>query len=284
MKHKGVLSVRTKDIPQNIKNEVINRYSVLGYGQIKTGQPWGYSVNLVKDILHEANIPIRNFSQAASQSNKNRAIQINHNYFEIETPNMAYLLGFIASDGTVRKDINEVKITLSAEDADFLQTIANELEYKGRIKTYTTQEGFSNSTLAFTSAQIKQSLAKYNIIPNKTYSFTFPTNLQRKYWRDFFRGYFDGDGTICQAGDALRLSICSYMVNILEIFIIFFAEEYNIPKVNIREKDNNHNYYFQYSTNAVREFYKVLYYDNCLCLPRKYEKFTELVNKFSTRL
>ena len=274
--------MRINNVPLDIKEQIVYRYSVLGYGQIKSGQPWGYGADLVKKILQEAKVPIRNFSQAASKSNKNRAIEINHDYFDIESPNMAYLLGFIASDGTVRKEINEIKITLCSEDVDFLQVIANELGYKGRIKTYTTKEGFSNSTLAFTSEKIKKTLATYNIVPNKTYNFVFPSHLSRKYWRDFFRGYFDGDGTVCKIGDGLRLSLCSYTDNILKTFLVFFEEEYGIPMVNIRRKENN--YYFQYSTNAVRGFYQAFYYDGCLYLPRKHKKFEDLVNEFSTRL
>lgn len=277
--------MRTVNVPQDIKDKIIYNYNVLGYGQIKSGASFGCGPHIVKSILREVNIPIRDFSHAATISNKNRAIGINHNYFDYESPNMAYILGLLASDGSVGKETNIIKLTLQAVDESFLQIIKEELEYEGEIKTYITKQGFSNSTLQFTSEKIKRTLATYNIVPSKTYTFQFPAKLQRKYWRDFFRGYFDGDGTICTAGDALRLSMISYLPNVLEVFINFFFEDYNIPKVNIqiREKENI-NYYFQYSTNAVRQFYKALYYDNCLCLPRKYDKFTELVNKFSTRL
>ena len=279
--------MRTKrDIPNTHKKEIIRRYRDLGYGQIKTGQIYGYGVHIVKQILQEANVPIRNFSEAASRSNANRAIDVNHCYFDTQNARMAYVLGLLASDGTVRKDVNEIKLTLQALDTDFLEHLKNELGYKGAIRTYTTKLGYSNSTLAFTSAHIKQVLATYNIVPNKTYSFQFPAKLERRFWLDFFRGYFDGDGTVCTAGSgAIRLSMCSYTSNILEVFINFFFEEYGIPKVNIQTKgEENVNYYFQYSTNATKRFYEILYYPNCLHLPRKFEKFTNLVNKFSTRL
>lgn len=275
--------MRTQEISNEIKKQVIYRYQVLGYGQIKSGQPFGISDYIVKKILQEAKIPIRNFSQATTVSNKNRAISINHSYFDSENANMAYILGLLASDGTVRKDKNEIKLTLQAEDETFLNCIKTELGYEGTVKTYTTQQGYSHSTLTFTSERIKKKLAEYNIVPSKTYSFTFPAQLQRKYWLDFFRGYFDGDGTICQAGPALRFSLCSHTKNVLEVFLTFFEEEYGVKKVNIYTREDGL-YYFQYSTTATKQIYSFLYPKNCLCLPRKYHKYTDLMNKFSTRL
>ena len=39
-----------------------------------------------------------------------RKYLVNDNYFDIENERMAYLLGFLASDGTVRKNSNEIKL------------------------------------------------------------------------------------------------------------------------------------------------------------------------------
>lgn len=38
-------------------------------------------------------------------------------------------------------------------------------------------------------------MAKYNIVPQKTYIFEMPT-LKNEYYSSYFRGYFDGDGSI----------------------------------------------------------------------------------------
>lgn len=278
--------MRIHQVSEEIKQEIVYRYVELGYGQIKAGQPFGIGAYLVKRILQEANIPIRTFSEAATLSNANRAIPVNHSYFDEQSQNMAYLLGIYASDGTVRRKNNEIKLTLQIADLSFLEMIKKELQYEGTIKTFTTKSGFDNASLTFTSKKIKEEFARYNITPNKTNTFQFPALLERKYWRDFFRGYFDGDGTVCKTGSALRLSLCSNTKNILEVFIKFFEEEYQIPPVSIYERNQEGRilYYFQYSTNATRQFYNILYYENCLCLPRKYEKYTKLVNRFSTRL
>ena len=93
-------------------------------GQAACARAAGTSVRIVKRYLQEEKIPIRNFSEAATASNMNRRqYDINDDYFCHESPNMAYLLGFIAADGSISKRENELKIGLSAVDKEFLQKL-----------------------------------------------------------------------------------------------------------------------------------------------------------------
>lgn len=256
-----------------LEQKIIYRYKDLGYGLIKTGQPFGLSQGKVKKILQKNGIKIRSFSQAAIKSNKNRSIGINHFYFDEESSNMAYILGLWASDGTVRKDSNEMKLTLQENDSEILEKIAQELEYKGSIKHYITKTGYKNATLTFTSERIKKKFTEYGIIPQKTFHFVFPIHLEKKYWIDFIRGYFDGDGTISTAGaSAIRFQICSAIEETLAIIVDFLDKEYNIPPVLIQLRTDGL-YYFQYSTTATKMIYKILYTPSSLYLKRKYEKF-----------
>lgn len=233
--------------------------------------------NKIKKILLENNIQIRTRKESVILENIKRTKKINHNYFSKENSNMAYLLGFYAADGTVRRDSNEIKLTLCSIDKNFLEQIKEELQAEREIKTYQDGKGYENSTFVFSSAQIKEDFKKYNIVPNKTYNFKFPTNLNRKYWIDFIRGYFDGDGTICLSGNYLKWELCAHERNSLEQIINFFFEEYNIPKINIYQRKDGL-YYFQYSQNATKQIYKILYTPNSLFLPRKKQKFDSLIN------
>ena len=190
---------------------------------IKTGKNSDVSHTVVRKILLENKIHIRSQSEAAVISNiKRRQFNINDDYFSTESANMAYLLGFLASDGTVDKKNNRIKIGLSSVDRDFLEIVAQELNFEGKIFDYETTNGYQVSELTFTSPKIKQELAKYNIVPNKTFTFTFPKNLSKIYWIDFIRGYFDGDGSVSVTGTAIRWQICSATKNILETIINFF--------------------------------------------------------------
>ena len=248
-------------------------------GQAACARAAGTSVRIVKRYLQEEKIPIRNFSEAATASNMNRRqYDINDDYFCHESPNMAYLLGFIAADGSISKRENELKIGLSAVDKEFLQTLATEMGSNRQVKEYTNAAGYNCCEWHCSSKKIKDTLAKYNIVPAKTYTFTFPRHLKREYWIDFIRGYFDGDGCISTAGkSALRWQIVAANKDVLQTIIDYFWEEYNIPKVSIQEKGSTPCYYFQYSTSATKQIYKILYRENSLYLPRKKEKFDTLL-------
>lgn len=269
-------------LSQKVIDKIIYDYTVNRYGLIKTGKQNGVGERIVRRILLENKIHIRSQSEAAIIANiQRRQFNLNDNYFSSENERMAYLLGFLASDGTIDKKNNRIKIGLSSVDKDFLIMIKKELGYEGDILDYQTSNGFNVSELTFTSQQIKKDLAKYNIVPNKTFTYTFPESLNKKYWIDFIRGYFDGDGSVSTAGPhAIRWQICAANKQVLEKIIDFFYEEYSIEKVSILVQMKEHPlYYFQYSTTATKKIFSILYKENCLKLPRKYFKFKELVMK-----
>lgn len=222
----------------------------------------------------------RSQKEAAEKNCDNlRKYPVIDDYFSYENENMAYILGFLAADGNVSKKENTISINLSAVDAEFLEEIQKKVG--GRpIKLFTNSKGYNIASWSASSRKIKQDLSNYNIVPNKTFTYAFPTNLNPLYWKDFIRGYFDGDGTVCSAGaSTLRVSLGAANKNVLEKIIDFFASQ-GVPKVSIYERRRENErpfYYFQYSNNAVRQIYKILYYDGCLCLPRKKKKFEELI-------
>lgn len=239
----------------------------------------------IKKFLREKNIHIRNFSEAATESNKNRALKKNEKYFQNENENMAWLLGFLASDGTIRKERNQIKIGLSKTDKEILEKIREELQLENEVKEYITEQGYECVTLQWTSEQHKNDLTKYSIIPEKTFQLKPPYSLNKKYWIDFIRGFFDGDGTINTNGhNGLRFSICSATKEILEWIITFLNENFQIPKVNILTDNRNQYplYYFTYSTNSTKKIFEILYSTkSTLYLQRKKEKYEKLIKEFS---
>lgn len=279
---KGIPKVK---VSEEIKDKIVENY-LNGMGQIASGKEFRISGVVVKRILQERKVKIRNYAESASVSNVLRKkYSCNKDYFKKENPRMAYILGFLAADGSISLRENVLKITLSQKDKELLEQIREELEYTGEVKDATTSKGFDISTLQITCKEYKQDLQKYNIVPQKTYTFSFPTTLNKDYWIDFIRGYWDGDGTICTAGkEAIRTSLCGYKKDFLEFVLSYLEQEYKIPRVAIRQKNNT--YYFQYSNNSTILLYKALYYeDNVMCMKRKKEKFDLLCadDNLSTR-
>ena len=235
----------------------------------------------LRELLKELNIYKSHAETNIALPQNQRKYPVNENFFFNQSSNLAYFLGFLASDGYIRKDNNEIGIGLSAVDKQQLEQFRSVIGGR-EINAYTTNEGFSVVKWVFTSQKVKEELKKYSIIPQKTFKLLPPTKLERKYWIDYIRGYFDGDGSVnyLTSNKALRWQICSATPEILYWIIDFLYEEYNIPKVSVLTAQRKEKlYYFQYSTNATKEIYKILYTKDSWFLQRKKDKFEEILKK-----
>lgn len=265
---------------------IIRLYVEENRGQLYCAKAVGKSnVTKVKEVLKKHNIHIRNFSEAATKSNINRTLNKDKDYFKHQTSNMAWLLGFLAADGTVSSSDNTIKIGLSSKDREILEKIKAKVKIENKIVERTTKEGYNVVDLHWTCQEHKEDLAMYGITPQKTFTIKPPVNLNSDLYIDFIRGYFDGDGSINLIHTdgkptALRWQVCGATEEILQWIVDTLYIQYNIPKVKVYcdSKRNKHNYYyFQYSTNATKAIYKILYTKDSLYLKRKKDKFDEIV-------
>ena len=201
-------------------------------------------------------------------------IIVNNNYFSTQNPNMAYIMGFLAADGNISKEGNRIQSQLSVKDISQLEMIYNEI---GGSEVYKYESnGHPCCGWYCYSAQIKRDLAEYGIIPHKTGKLFISKKLSKEYWRDFIRGYFDGDGSIFKDEKGLRLSITSANREILDDINSFFVE--NGIKASSIYKDHN-NVCIKFRNQASINIYNLLYYNNCLCLKRKRDKYVELMKE-----
>lgn len=267
-----------KIIAEGIQKRIIDNYVNKGYGLIKSGKEFNIGQTCVKRILIENNIKIRNLQEANLLHAEKEKYPLNNDYFKIESPNMAYILGILASDGTIKKDRNEIKLTLQRDDKEILEKIYKELEMRREIKDYEDRKGHKNSSLVISSSTIKKDLAKYGIIPQKTFNLVFPKNLNKKYWIDYIRGFFDGDGCICQKNDGhVMFSLyCACKEFLLDI-VNFLYQEYDIPRKDIYKHGNI--YKIEYSKKATEQIYNILYTPNSLFMKRKKDKFDLIFKK-----
>lgn len=140
------------------------------------------------------------------------------NYFEsIDTPDKAYLLGFITADGAV---VNEV-LSIEVQDKD-IEILKYAQQQINPLATITKCTGRNTSKISFGAKQIGRDLAKYGVVQNKSKIIKevpiqlIPKDLLKYY----FRGLIDGDGSISEAG---RVSIYSgskeFIKNVQKILI-----------------------------------------------------------------
>lgn len=140
----------------------------------------------IRNIIKNTGVEYR------TKSISNQRYKINTSYFkQIDTPNKAYMLGFIYADGNVYK--SHLKVDINKKDELLLFSFLQELESEHRIYNYkdSRQMTIVNETLV-------GDLFKLGVFPRKTSNMYFPTSEQvpDELISHFIRGYFDGDGSI----------------------------------------------------------------------------------------
>lgn len=262
-----------KHVNKEQQEKIIYNYTILNMGLRKSGKEFNFSDKIVKRILLENNISIKGVGAK-------RKYSINDDYFDNESSNMAYIMGFWAADGNVSSNENRLDLELASIDKEILEKINVEIGNTRPIKTYQCANGYEKNKVLFWSEKIKKRFIEYGIVPNKTYSedFSLPFKLNRKYWIDYIRGFFDGDGCVKKTGYSLTFELNSLNKDFLIGIQAFLKEYYGIEtKLTIANKREKPLYrLYCYSENA-KKIFNVLYTPNSLFLKRKYEKWLEIM-------
>lgn len=263
--------------------KVVYNYTVLKMGQKRAGKEFNMNDRMVKRLLMEQNIPIKSIQETNITS-----YPLNHNFFDIENEDMAYVLGMLASDGCIAQNENCIYIELQESDKEILEQINQKMQNGRPVKHYETNKGYKNCKLYFFSAHIKKRLRYYNLMPNKTYdeNFNFPFNLDKKYWIDYIRGYFDGDGCVKVTSSSLTFQIDAHNRKVLEAMRDYFSTEHGIkveicvkyPTENNKQTGNMYRLYC-YGEPAKRIFELMYHSSDILKLKRKYNKYLEICKK-----
>lgn len=156
-----------------------------------------YNVNrtTIKCILVKRNISLRD------NSHKRRKYSLNENYFDtIDTPNKAYILGLLYSDGCNIVSTNTIKLELQDRDKKILEKICSEISYNGPIKYTPLHKKNPNwrdtYRITITNQHISKRLSDLGMVANKSLILKFPSFLKNELIPHFIRGYLDGDGHI----------------------------------------------------------------------------------------
>lgn len=250
-----------------------------GNSMAKTAREFHSSPNTLKKLFKEQGVKIRGQKEQLILENIKRTKQIDHYFFNTLNQINSYYLGFFAADATVRKDRNEIKIGLSSIDKDFLIELKEYLKSEKEVKIYITNNGFECCEFCFSSAQIKQDLAKYNIVPNKTYKGLMLSLIPDEFKLSFIKGFFDGDGSFVYNKETkqCKVSFVSHTRDILEDIKNYFNSG------NIYQDKRTGVYSLEFSTHPSIEIMNKFYNISTPCLKRKHQKYLdylELRNNF----
>lgn len=267
---------------------MVYNYTVLKRGVNAIGRDLGGVAGVtVQRHLKKMGVQIRNLSEAMQDL---RAYSVNDNYFKVQSHNMAYILGFLASDGHVSKNTNHIIIDLKANDEEILYKIKEELSFAGPIEHYTNNQGCNVSRIRICSKTIKQDLAYYGVVPQKTYKLEPPQFLDAQYYNSYIRGYFDGDGCISITDNQHRTwYICGAKKNVMAWIQNELLNRYGIIShltTASHKLSNGDPFYYLtiYKTRTLLYLYNVLYSPNSLRLNRKYQIFKQFYDIESKRL
>ncbi|MFA6416453.1 MAG: LAGLIDADG family homing endonuclease [Candidatus Paceibacterota bacterium] len=123
--------------------------------------------------------------------------QINKDFFKHWTPEMAYVLGFFAADGyiTVNKRGGQFW-SIQIIDQKLLEQIKKIIGSNHKIGVRTRKENENTVyRLQIGSIEMCNDLRKLGYGERKTKNMSIPS-VPRKFFPDFLRGYFDGDGNV----------------------------------------------------------------------------------------
>ncbi|MDE2231883.1 MAG: hypothetical protein KGJ95_07470 [Candidatus Omnitrophica bacterium] len=158
-------------------------------------------------LLRKYGLAIRSKSAArgeAKKKGKNVGFSsINEAFFKQQTPEMAYVLGFIYSDGNLGNQLNQFSI--SQKEPEILYKIRDLMDSEHKITRQVKQELY---TLTIGNKVMINDLLALGLTPNKSLDAKFPV-LPNDLYRHFIRGYFDGDGSIFMSDNAWRVNFTS---------------------------------------------------------------------------
>lgn len=208
-----------------------------------------------------------------------RRFNADHNYFDIiDTKERAYWLGFFATDGSIGEK-NKLILRLASIDIGHIEKFKFALRSEHNIVTACyNNKGFYNSCIIIRSTQMTQSLARLGIVPQKTFTVHRPRlhpSLLRHYWR----GAFDGDGSIYQlsSNGPYNISFCGNPLMVQD-YIADIKIYLNID-VKYETKDNIQSAYTRKRADVL-SILNWLYQDSTIYLDRKYKQYQDFKSNY----
>lgn len=182
-------------------------------------------------------------------------------FYDIDTPEKAYWLGFITADGGISKKYDDLTIRLNARDDQHLKKFLKCLNAKNHEVKYYNHiiTGYPQCEVSICGKTFINGLVQHYIHNGKSGKEVFDLPYDHPYIRDYIRGIWDGDGWISK-----QHSGCCGSYNILKSIQEVFELYTNRKPTKIRFDSGI--YKFDLCGTQQLEW---MYYDGCLSLDRK---------------
>jgi len=255
---KGEHLVMTKEEYFKLKNQ--------GYKRKEIAETLGYSESQLKKLITK-----NGWGQKRPTVN-------NSSLFLTLSEMSCYWAGFIAADGCL-KDNGTLSICLNYDDTDHLRKFKEVMGSTHKITSNTDK--YYRSELSFKHKDVERGLKEnFNITPRKSLTYKAPESLTEPYIKHFLRGYFDGDGCICETfsnKNSKTASLYCTVTGTKEV-IDFYAKHFSNLNGSISKRGNNI-HTLKYNTNNSFTLLSYLYSGSNIYLDRKYFLYKRLVEQ-----
>lgn len=213
-----------------------------------------------------------------------RTYTCNENIFhDINSIEKAYYLGLLAADGSLNRDSNLIRLSLSEEDYYLLEQFNAFIESNRPIYKH---KDCKCCEVCINSRIMQQDLINKGIGYNKSYTLKAP-NIDDIYGKSFVLGLFDGDGNISISNNGGYETYCFRITGTKDIlkyaikFLYIYDNKYNI------QLEHNCSVTYQLRVDGNYRVYCLLqdlYNNNYLkSMRRKYDRFLKLQAKAPKR-
>lgn len=234
---------------------------------------WKYcqSERLARRSRSEARLEAQKIGKVSQQY-----FAINEDFFSTWSPEMAYVLGLIITDGCIA---DTGTISLDMNDNDVLEKVKQAMGSQHKISPSKHQKGLF--CFHFGRERLVKDLSNLGVLPRKSLNVKFPA-IPDTYLRDFIRGVFDGDGSVYYEKRSKDYPLRTSFVSSSEDFINKL--EYSLQRLGLparaiytQSTKNGVQYKIRYSHDDSGKLFNIMYYDvlHNIYMERKYTKFIE---------
>ena len=247
------------------EQEVIARYKNGESCQV-IADSFKVTFHTISNILEKNNI---------ARNNKYKNLGLNENYFEnIDSNDKAYFLGFLLTDGNISLNENIIRLSLSSKDEEILNVFKSKTGNENKI-CIREDEKHSERTFQLRNKKWKNDLAKYGVVPQKTFISEMP-KLGKDMMPHLIRGMIDGDGWISSISHQIGFCGNEKTVNQLKNYLVKTLNVYDVKVIHSNEN------LWQVTWASKEDIKKIGNYiyenkDDCF-LTRKYNNFLRIIH------
>jgi hypothetical protein len=188
-------------------------------------------------------------------------------------PELAYAIGLIATDGNLSKD--GLLIDLTSKDREQLENFSKCLGVKFKISNKSSGSGIKHKRIQFKNRIFYDFLVSIGLTPRKSLTMS-KLDIPPKYFFDFLRGCFDGDGCFYSYYDPRWRSSHMFYLEFASAsleHVVWLQREIK-KRINvlghITRKKEKVFFQLKYAKKEALEIIKKMYYSpSVVCLSRK---------------